>query len=512
MRSLNFYPIVGAIVATCFNSTSAADSDLAVDGVDQLNFDAHYIQYFKKLGIGTASDLSGTSRFGTEDLDLDYQYTRYFRELSVETPETDKSPAGPEPRRNTESSDASKSAAIPAAPTELWTQLQQGFRLPELESPLVDSYEKWFARHPSYITRVFTRGQNYLPYIISEIESRSLPMEVALLPVIESAFNPFAVSHAKAVGMWQFIAGTARHYGVRMDFWYEGRRDLIDSTRAALDYLQYLESDMNGNWFHAFAAYNGGENRIQREIKRNRRKGKSTDFINLKLHKETRHYVPRLIALRNVVRNPEKFGIELPQFENRTKFRSIALDYPIDLGIAAELAGLSLNEFRKLNPGYRRRTTGSKGGSRLLLPEAEAEQLLTALESRTAKSLIAAAGYRVRSGDTLSQIARRNQLSIKEIRTANRLKGDFLKIGQVLTLPLHSQNYAVLGQDGIDIYHKKSSAKRAEKDRITHRVKRGDTLSAIARRYSVYVRQITGWNSMRATDVIHSGQQLVIFK
>jgi len=316
--------------------------------------------------------------------------------------------------------------------------------------------------------------------------------------------------------MWQFIAGTARHYDVRMDFWYEGRRDLIDSTRAALDYLQFLEKDMQGNWFHAFAAYNGGEHRLHKEIKRNRRKGISTDFTELRLHKETRHYVPRLIALRNVLRNPDRFGIELPALEYQKAFKSINLDYPIDLGIAAELAGLTLNEFRKLNPGYRRRTTGSKGGSRLLLPTVNADRLLSALETRSTKSLIAAAGYRVKSGDTLSQIARRNNLSIKAIRKANRLKGDFLKIGQVLTLPLASQKYAVLGQDGIDIYARASAAAapstRARKDRITHRVRRGDTLTAIAKRYRVYVRQITGWNSMRETDVIRSGQQLVIFK
>jgi len=502
MRTHLFRPItrqMACVILTATVSPAIAENDRsAVDSVDELTTDSQYIQYFKRLRFDQSATDTDLPAATVDDLVLDQPYSDFFRQLSIETlpsrgtskNESLISPPGIETRGNETTKETANSPVNPPEPvdhTGLWTTLQQGFVLPELDSPLVSSYEDWFARHPSYITRVFSRGQIYLPYIVREIERRSMPMEVALLPVIESAFNPFAVSHAKAVGMWQFIAGTA------------------------LDYLQFLEKDMHGNWFHAFAAYNGGEHRLHKEIKRNRRNGISTDFAKLRLHKETRHYVPRLIALRNVLRNPDRFGIELPTLENQKTFKSISLDYPIDLGIAAELAGLTLNEFRKLNPGYRRRTTGSTGGSRLLLPAVNAERLLSALATRSAKSLIAAAGYRVKSGDTLSQIARRNNLSIKAIRKANRLKGDFLKIGQVLTLPLASQKYAVLGQDGIGIYARASAA-NTPRDRITHRVRRGDTLTAIAKRYRVYVRQITGWNSMRETDVIHSGQQLVIFK
>lgn len=524
IRSLAQMAVIS--LAASINPTSAESLQRVQQGADLLNLDAQYKSFFRQIKADYPPSNRLTDSHGINVLDLDRHYRRFFNDLGIDgaanaqngAPESLISPPG------IESTNPEAELTQPlgvrlnhekANATGLWSTLQNGFQLPEMDSPLVDSYENWFAQHPSYLNRVFTRGAIYLPYIIEQIQARSLPMEIALLPVIESAFNPFAESRAKAVGMWQFISGTAKRYGLRMDFWYDGRRDIIDSTRAALDYLQFLENDMQGNWFHAFASYNGGEHRLHKEIRKNAKKGKSTDFVHLRLYKETRHYVPRLVALRNVIRNPQRFGIELPDIKITARFQQLKIKYPIDLGIAAELAGLSVNQLRKLNPGYRRRSTGSEGESRLLLPEKNAATLQTALTSRSAKSLIAATGYRVRKGDTLSQIAKRNSLTIRSIKTANRLKGDFLRVGQELTLPIHSQRYSAIGSDGLRIFEDNNGKAEISKNNnaaITHRVKRGDTLSAIARRYRVYVKQIAKWNSMRSTDLIHSGQKLVIFQ
>ena len=463
--------------------------------VDRLNIDSHYRDYFKYLShlLSTTEKSTGQHRRTSRPGDSNSRSASASRSLTA----------------------IDVSATQRGNENELIQMLRHGFRLPELDTPLVRNYEKWYSRNPRYLKRVLMRGADFLPYIVSEVNSRGLPAEIALLPVIESAFNPFAKSHANAVGLWQFIDPTARRFGLRLDFWFDGRRDIVDSTEAALDYLEFLSKEMSGDWFHAFAAYNAGEHKLRKEIRRNLKAGKSTHFSTLSLYRETRHYVPKLVALRNVIRSPERFAVDLPKLTMDRRFVEITIDYPIDLAVAATLAEIPLNRLRRLNPGFKRRTTGEQGTTQLLLPIETKEVFSRALRSRSAKSLLASASYRVRRGDSLSRIARRNGLSIASIKQANKLSNDVIRAGQVLTLPIRSQHYSAIGVDGVSLFNttdgnQKPSNKRER--RITHSVKRGDTLSGIARRYRVYVNQIAAWNAIRTTDIIKRGQKLVIFR
>ena len=239
--------------------------------------------------------------------------------------------------------------------------------------------KKWFVRHPDYLNRVFTRAQRYLPHIVAELERRNLPLELALLPIVESAYDPFAYSHGRAAGLWQMIPGTAKRFGIKQNWWYDGRSDVVDSTRAALDYLEYLKKFNNGDWLNAIASYNSGEGNVRKAVRRNTKANKPIDFWNLKLPRETSMYVPKLLALVEIVADPAKYNVTLPVVIDAPQFVVADIGGQLDLALAAELAGVDVDTVYQYNPGYNRWSTDPSGPHSLVMPIDVAEQFTAAL-------------------------------------------------------------------------------------------------------------------------------------
>jgi membrane-bound lytic murein transglycosylase D len=266
----------------------------------------------------------------------------------------------------------------PAA-NDLLVRMRNGFSLEPQDNRRLDGELKWFVSHPDYLDRVFTRAQRYLPFILAEIDERGLPYELALLPIVESAYDPFAYSHGRAAGLWQMIPGTATRFGIRQNWWYDGRRDIVDSTGGALKYLEYLHGFNNGDWFNAIASYNSGEGNVRKAVRRNIAANKPIDFWNLKLSKETSAYVPRLLALVEIVRDPSRFGLTLPNLVDEVQFVVTETETQVDLALAAELAGVEVDTVYAYNPGYNRWATDPKGPHQLVMPIAVADVFTDAL-------------------------------------------------------------------------------------------------------------------------------------
>ncbi|MFQ5983000.1 MAG: transglycosylase SLT domain-containing protein, partial [Woeseiaceae bacterium] len=253
-------------------------------------------------------------------------------------------------------------------PNDLLKRLRDGFSFESVINRRVQAELNWLMRHPDYVDRVFKRAQRFLPYIADEIEKRGLPLELALLPIVESGYDPFAYSHGRAAGLWQIIPGTARRHGIRQNWWYDGRRDVVDSTNGALKYLTRLHDMFDGDWLLAVASYNSGEGNVLKAVKRNRKKGRPTDFWNLKLSRETSSYVPRLLAVVELVRNPAEYGIALPSLIDESQFVVAETGGQLDLALASELAGIELDTLYAFNAGFNRWSTDPAGPHRLLLP------------------------------------------------------------------------------------------------------------------------------------------------
>lgn len=263
--------------------------------------------------------------------------------------------------------------------TDVWERASAKFALTIPDDARVTAQKKWYLKHPEYMSRVVKRAKPFLYYIVEEIEKRDMPMELVLLPIVESAFDPFAYSHGRAAGMWQFVPATGKRFGMDQARWYDGRRDVIASTQGALDYLTYLNKMFDGDWLHALAAYNSGEGRVMRAIKSNKRAGKPTDFWNLSLPRETRAYVPKLLALADILKHKEEYAFAWPEVENVAVIKVVDIGSQVDLAFAADLAGLSLKELHGLNPGFNRWATSPEGPHRLVLPLDKADAFSQAL-------------------------------------------------------------------------------------------------------------------------------------
>ena len=291
---------------------------------------------------------------------------------------------------------------------DLWNRLRHGFALDhDIDNARVQAQLDWYVRHPKYIQRVVERGRRYLYYILSETEKRNLPSEFALLPVVESAFDPFAYSHGRASGLWQFIPSTAKYFGLTQSWWHDDRRDIIASTDAALEYLERLSERFEGDYTLALAAYNSGGGTVSSAIRRNLKANRPTDFWSLELPRETRHYVPKLIALAKIFDHPEAYGLELPPLKNEPYFEVVDTGSQLDLAQAAELAQVDIDEIYLLNPSYNRWATHPDGPHRLLVPREKAEAFRTALANFPVEQRVSWQNYKVRSGDSLITIARR---------------------------------------------------------------------------------------------------------
>jgi membrane-bound lytic murein transglycosylase D len=393
--------------------------------------------------------------------------------------------------------------------SDIWARIRAGFSVPPVDSPLVEREARWFANNPEYMARMMERARLYLYHIVEEVEKRGMPMEIALLPAIESAYKPLAYSRARASGLWQFIPSTGRLYGLESNWWYDGRRDVKASTRAALDYLEKLNKDFDGDWHLSLAAYNAGEGRVMRARAQNRRNGKPDDYVNLKqLKPETRHYVPKLMAMASIVADPAKYGVQLADIPNEPYFARVDTGSQVDLGVVAKLVDLPVDELHMINPGHRRWATNPKGPHYLLVPADKEQDLIEGLSNLPEADRIKWQHHAVKRGETLSEIGRRYGVSIEALRTANNLRGNLLRVGQDLLIPISSRPITVAAVRT----NYKSSASIAQRGKpVIHRVRRGDTLSSIARRYNVMVHQLAKWNFINVNGILRMGQKLKIW-
>lgn len=392
--------------------------------------------------------------------------------------------------------------------TNLWDRIRAGFKMPKMEGPYVVRQEQWFVNNPDYMERMLQRANLYLYHIVEQVDKRHLPMEIALLPAIESAYQPRAYSHARASGLWQFIPSTGRLYGLKTNWWYDGRRDVMASTEAALDYLQKLHDDFNGDWALALAAYNAGEGRIQRAIDHNRRLGLSTAYADLDLPIETKQYVPKLMAIVNIVSHPKRYGLALTDIPNSPYFVQVDVGSQIDLGVVAKLTKLPIDDIYAMNPGFNRWATSPTGPHHLLLPVSAKDEFLDGLNDLPPEKRVQWARHSVRRGDTLSVVARKFGVTVEAIRSANGLHTNFLRVGQNLLIPVSGRRLIVADRGAPT---RQVAAQVAGKVKIVHRVRAGETLWSIARKYNVYVGQLARWNLMSVRDVLRLGQHLRVW-
>ena len=385
---------------------------------------------------------------------------------------------------------------------DIWDRVRDGFKLQEHlgSNPRIEQQRLVFASRPNSVEVSCARGAPYIHYIVEQLEERGMPLELALLPIIESSYNPFAYSPAQAVGLWQFIPSTGRHFNLQQTRWYDGRRDITASTTAALRYLDYLHGLFNDDWLLALAAYNAGEGTVSRAIERNQKNGLPTDYWNLPLPKETRDYVPKLLALSQLVQAPETYGINLSPIANEPYFEVVALNHQMDLARVAALVELDEDEIYQLNPAFTRRIT-LDGPQHLLIPTDKAEMLAANLALMKPQELVNWKEYQVRPGDTLGAIANRHRLSISVIRDINRLKGDHLRIGQVLSLPQSADNDAPR-----ELLH---AVNRSQPAPRSYRVRQGDNLWDIAKAHKVTVRELQRWNKLSGSS-LKVGQALFL--
>ena len=393
---------------------------------------------------------------------------------------------------------------------DLFDRLRDGFVLDEVQEPAVEQQLAWLVRNQEYLDRVFQRAQRYLYHIVCEVEARGMPLEFALLPVVESAYEPFAYSPSRAAGLWQFIPGTGDRFGLKQNWWFDGRRDVVESTRAALDYLQILHDQFNGDWLLAIAAYNVGEAGVQRAIDRNVANGLPTDFWHLRLPAETRAYVPKLLAMKRLMAEPERYGLAFSAIPNEPYFAVINTTSQIDLKVAAQLAGSTYEEIVALNPGYNRWATDPSGPHRLLVPIDRADTLEAALATVPDEDRVRYVVHTVTRHETLPGIAKQYGTSIAVVAKLNDISGKKVSVGQSLKIPQDSgvlPDKVLLAAQRVD---RPSTDMGGRRHQIVHRVRRGETLRAIARRHGTSVETLARINGLGANERLVAGQRLVI--
>ena len=399
---------------------------------------------------------------------------------------------------------------VESDPNDLLAVLRDGFELEPQQDRRIDAELRWFTRHPEYLDRVFTRAERYLPHITDEITRRDLPLELALLPIVESAYDPFAYSHGRAAGLWQMIPGTATRFGLTQNWWYDGRRDVIESTRAALDYLEYLYDFNNGNWLNAIASYNSGEGNVRRAVRRNRAAGKPEDFWHLRLSKETSAYVPRLLALVEIVKDPGRFDVTLPLITNEPQFGVADVGSQIDLALAAELAGIDVDTVYTFNPGYNRWSTDPAGPHKLVLPVGVVDTFLEALDAVPPEERVRWKRHLVKSGEAISVIANRYNTTVSAIRSANNLRGNTIRAGHYLMIPVATKPLSAYSKSADSRLAEKQNRQRAA-NRIEHIVQTGESFWSIGRQYGVGTRELSAWNGMAPRDPLPVGRKLVVW-
>lgn len=397
-----------------------------------------------------------------------------------------------------------------ALPQDLWERIRRGFAMPDLQSDLVGQQEQWYASRPDYLSRMTDRGSKYLFHVVEELERRNMPTELALLPFIESAFNPQAVSTAKAAGMWQFIPSTGKHFELRQNVFRDDRRDVLASTRAALDYLQKLHA-MFGDWHLALAAYNWGEGSVGRAIAKNKKAGLGAAYTDLNMPNETRQYVPKLQGVKNLVARPEAFNVRLPHVPNHPYFQAVSITRDIDVELAAKLAEVRLEDFKALNPSANRPVILAAGTPHLLLPWDNAEVFARNYQAYTGGRLASWTAWVAPSHQKPAEVAKRFGASEAEFRTVNQIPARVtIQAGSVLLVPRNGTH-----ADDVASHVADNGQLRLAPEAVVRRtlVKAGkqDTVLSLARRYKLNAADVAIWNNVGVASAFTAGQQVALF-
>lgn len=394
----------------------------------------------------------------------------------------------------------------------IWPRVRAGFKITsDSQQKELANELKWFAKHPEYIQRVLSRADPFLYYILEEAEKRDLPSELVLLPIVESAYQPFAYSHGRAAGIWQFIPSTGRMYGLKQNWWYDGRRDIYASTQAALNYLERLNKQFKGDWMLALAAYNSGGGTVRKAIKRNKKLNKPTDFWHLKLPKETRAYVPKLLALKEIIADPEKYSVSLRCISDAPGFKQVTTTAQIDLALAAELAEIDLKTLYNYNPAFNRWATDPDGPHTLILPVESGEIFEKNYSTLPKDKHLRWSRHKIKPGETLSHIAVKYNTSVKHLKTVNSIRGNNIREGKYLVIPVSSKDKNSYALSSTQRLKSIKNTQRGSKTRITHIVQNNESFWEISRKYKVDMHKLAKWNGMAVKDPLKQGQKLVVW-
>ena len=390
--------------------------------------------------------------------------------------------------------------------SDVWLRIPQLYQLSNIDNKRIQIQENWFLKHKKNIEDISERATPFLFFITEEIQKRNMPGEIALLPIIESSFKTNAYSHMKAAGLWQFVPATGRYFGLKQNWWYDGRRDVYHSTLAALTYLQQLNKYYKGDWLLALAAYNAGAGNIDKAIKKNRKKGKPVDYWSLALPKETFKYIPKLLAVSRIIQNHQELGISLSPIENSPRLMLVDTQSQIELSVVSKMADISLNEMRSYNPAFKQWATDPDGPHHLLIPIDKVERFEKQLALLDDKDRVQWYRHKIRSGESLSVIAHKYKISVSVLKTANRLKNNRIRAGKYLMVPTgnkdlvtHQPVVATISQDVL-------------KNSQTYKVRKGDSFWKIARRFNMSHKKLASLNGLSSGDTLSIGQKLLIAK
>lgn len=400
--------------------------------------------------------------------------------------------------------------AIKTDETNLWHYIANRYQLAGYGHKQLEGHLRWFVKNPDYLERVTGRAQPYLHWVVKEVERAGLPMEIALLPIVESAYYPFSFSHGTASGLWQFIPSTGKLYGLDENWWYDERRDVVRSTKAAIQYLKNLSKLFNGDYLLAVAAYNSGPGRVQRAIAKNKRLGKKHDFWHLDLPLETRGYVPRLLAVATLIKYPERYNQTLTPVANQAAVELVGVDQQLDLALVSQWTGLSIEDIYRFNPGLKRWATPDVKQYELLLPVETVSDFKTALAKSDPSARIKWVRHPIKSGQTLSQIAKQYKTTIDKIKAVNELSKNGIRAGDHLIVPV-----ARLSESHYSMSESERNKKRLNLNKngkkVVHTMRKGDSLWGVAKRYNTTVKQLIKWNQLSDVRSIPIGKELVLW-
>lgn len=385
---------------------------------------------------------------------------------------------------------ASEEAAADETPDDVWQRMRGDMRWQQTDDIRIDKAREGYLRHVNHIPLVAGKADNYLYYVLEEVQKRNMPVELALIPMVESDWDPFAASYSGAAGLWQIMPATGTHLGLEQNSWYDGRMSVRDSTKVALDYLETLYQQFDQDWFLALAAYNSGAGNIERARKANEAQGLSTDYWSLKLRRQASNYVPKLIALAQIVAEPERYEVELPAVENAPSFEVVEIGRPLQMSKAAELAGIDVETLRALNPGQLRETLSPGQPFELLIPVENANHFEANIATLSPEELVQWRSYRIKPGDSLSRIASQFDIDVEVLQDINSLQGSKIRAGDVIKIP-------------------------GDSDQLPppqgYLVRAGDSLSRIAGKFNVSVEDLIDWNSLDPSAYLKPGQELKLY-